>query len=403
MARCWIREVSRNLYLLRVDDDETRYFEGLWCIPEGVTYNSYVLVSDEGAIVFDTWKGRYSIEFIECLSKVVDPRDVRYVVVNHAEPDHSGALPRLLEAIGLDRVEVVGHSMARDLLESFYGLRIPRFRAVGDGDVLRVGGYAIRFFHTPWLHWPETIMSFVEGLGVLISCDAFGGFSIPKGVFDDEVDVAGYERFVRKYFASVVGKYARFVVSAIDKLKGGGVEPRVVAPSHGVVWRKNPKRVVELYRGLATEEAVNPRKVVVVYSSSYGFTERAAEAVAQRLKSAGFEVVVHGFTDSRRSSAGDALGDIVDASTLVLGLSTYEGRPFPIATWFADLLVEKLGFRKSLRVVAMVSYGWGSAAGKVVEMLSRAGFRSVEVVDFRGAPTQSIVDKVVSLVARGSP
>ncbi len=397
MPRVCIERVSKDLYILRVDDDEVRFFESIWEIPEGITYNSYVLTSEEGAIVFDTWKSRYSQLFVDTLKSLIDLKDVKYIVVHHMEPDHSGSLPQLVSAVGLDRVAIVGFSMVKDMMKAFYGFEPRHFKPVKDGDSIRLGSYTIKFVHTPWLHWPETIMSYIEELRVLLSCDAFGGYSIPRTVFDDGIDVDEYLRFVRKYIVTVIGFYTKFIVSNIEKLRSLGIEVGIVAPAHGVVWRRDPTKIIDYYYKLARGELVNPRKVTIVYSSMYGFLEETMHSIARILRDMGFEVAMHGFTDIDRASIANALSDAFDSIAIVLGISTYEGSAFPLMSYFMDILGKKIKLPK--KIVVAICYGWGTPRKIVETKLKEVGVQSVEVIDFRGKATKQVVNRIVKAVA----
>ncbi len=389
-----VYELAENLYLLRLDDNKTKYFEAIWPIPEGVTYNSYLLLTGEGAILFDSWKHSYAEDFIETLEEVVDPIKVKYIVVHHMEEDHSSALPRVLEEIGSE-VTIVGHPLTRTMLEAFYGAR-PRFKPIRDGEKISLAGKVIKFVHTPWLHWPETIMSYLENEGVLLSGDAFGGFSIPS-MFDDEREgVAEYVRYVRKYIATVIGRYSSFVLKAVDKLKASRISPRIIAPAHGMVFRKNPEFIIDLYVRLARKEA-EKGKVLVVYASMYGSVERAVLVAVEHLRALGFKPVIYRFTDIEQAPIGDVLSDAIDAEALIVGAPTYEGDVFPSVKYFLELLGKKIGGRKTVLVIS--SYGWGGVAGrKIAEVLGAAGFKVAGILEFRGMPRLEDFERLKSLV-----
>ena len=265
-----IGKILDELYILRLEDEETKYFEALWRIPEGVTYNAYLLLGEEN-VLFDTWKHTYSREFLQALSKVVDVKDVDYIVVHHAEPDHSGVLPRLLEKN--PNIKVICNPLAKRLLESFYNVKF-RTRLVKDNERIRVGGRSLRFIYTPWLHWPETMMTYYEEERILFSCDAFGGFSIPQGLCDDDGVPEAYWRSTRKYLVSIVGHYREWILKNIEKIRGLGLNVEIIAPSHGLVFKKDPGKIIEYYARIAEGKAT-PGKATVIYSSMYGFVEKA--------------------------------------------------------------------------------------------------------------------------------
>lgn len=391
MPRMIVKEIVRDLYLLRIDDDKTRYFEALWDIPEGITYNAYLLMAGDSAILFDSWKRGYSEEFIEQLKRIVDPREIGYIVIHHMEQDHSGAIPRVLEDNG-NKALVLGHPLARAMLRAFYGIE-PKFRAVKDGEELVVGEKRIRFIHTPWLHWPETIMSFIEDGGILLSGDAFGAYSTPPSIFDDDDSVvAEYMKSARKYLANVIGHYRTFIVRNIEKIREQRISPTVVAPAHGLVFKNNPRAILDYYEKLA-RGVPEENKVVVVYSSMYGNVEAAISEAVGELRRRGMEPVVHSFTDSNRSPISEVLSDVIDASAVIIGAATYEADVFPYMRYLLDVVAEKAKVEKPVLIIS--SYGWGGVAGmRLSKKLEEMGFRVAGKVEFRGYPREEDLEKV---------
>lgn len=391
-----VYRLTRSLHLLRLKDRETRFFEGLWEIPEGVTYNSYVLTGSEGAVVFDTWKGKWSGVFLEALRGIVDPRDVKYLVVHHMEPDHSGALRQL---VGEADPIVLGHPLAKGMIESFYGLT-PRFKPIGDGERVVLGDVDLVFHHTPWLHWPETIMTYVAGEGALLSCDAFGTFGVFNEVWADELGEAGWERYMwymKKYFANVVGTYHEWVVKNIEKLSSRGVAPSLILPSHGLLLRGSRlQHAVEKYlawgRGLPEQG-----KTLLVYTSMYGFVERIVEVVRDYFASKGRRLVVAGFTDGGRVDLSDVIGEAYDAESIVFATATYEADVHPLMKHVASVIARKTPGGRKTAVIAI--YGWGGRAGRVMEELLRnAGFNVVGVVEFKAGEEGRNRDKIMGLL-----
>lgn len=387
-----IERVVDELYVLRYEDKETRYFEAIWAIPEGVTYNAYVLLTEEGVVLFDAWKHACADEFIESLRRIVDPRDIDYLVIHHMEPDHSGAIPRFLKE-NRGKAEVLGHRLTGALLKAFYGVDC-RFKALRDGEELAVGSKVLKFVYTPWLHWPETIMSFIYKDKVLLSGDAFGGYSVPSSIFDDnEKEVLEYYRHVRKYVATIIGYYSDFIIKAIEKLKKLGISPAVIAPAHGLIFKNKPEVIVDYYSRLA-RGIPEKGKVVVIYGSMYGSIEKAVITAVEELRKRGMEPVLYKCTDSESLDVGEAISEIIDAEAIIIGAATYEGEVFPPMSFLLDILVKKIKIPKPVLVIS--SYGWGGVAGsKIVEKITRAGFDVVEKIEFRGKPKSEDLDKIV--------
>jgi len=392
-----VERVLGNLFLLRVDDARVRFFEALWEIPEGVTYNAYLLTTEEGAVLFDGWKQEFSDAFVEALQRLIDPRDIRAVVTHHTEPDHSGTTGKLAEVA--PRALFVGHPIAGRILRSHFG--VERFKPLMDGEALELGGYRIRAVHTPWLHWPDSIVTSIEGEGVLLTCDVFGSYSIPP-LFDDQADLAKLSRSIRKYIITVIGHYIDWIPKGIEKVSKAVGRPRIIAPGHGVVYRSNPQWVVEEYLRVASGQPVKG-KVVLTGLTMYGNVGKAMETVREEMEANGWRAVYYGFNDKERPPISEVLTDASDAELLIIGTPVYEAQPHPIIDHLIKLIAAKLPHRKSMPILILASYGWSpGATGKhVSELLIKQGFSRVMIIDFEGAQLKpSIEDELQALIAR---
>jgi flavorubredoxin len=387
-----IEKITDEIHLLRMDDDRVEHFEALWRIPEGITYNAYLMRVGNTTLLFDGWKKEYQDEFVDALSELVDPRDIDYIVVHHMEPDHSGTLRKILEENGY-RATVLGHRMVGRLMKSFYGLDGAKFRAVEDGEEIEIEDKRLRFTHVPWLHWPDSIFSYLDG--VLFTCDAFGGYSIPKAIFD-ESGVSDYLPFVRKYIVNIVGRYKEQIVKNIQKVVNSGITPKIILPSHGLLW-KNPQKIINYYLDVANG-VPEKGKVLVVYSSMYGFVEEAANTAIKELERQGYKPKVLKFTDKAQDNFSDIISEAADSEAIVLGTATYEMDVFPLMRYVVGLLIEKANYDKPVLILS--SYGWGGAAVKVLrEMFSGSSFRVVDSIEFGGeAQEEKIREGVKNLL-----
>lgn len=370
-------ELRPGIHWVGVNDRTTDLFEGQWPLPYGVSYNSYLAVGERVALV-DSVKAPYAEELLHNIARIVPPERIAYLIVNHMEPDHSGSLP-LLRRIA-PRAEVLATKAALPLLDSFYGIR-GRVRAVVDGEALDLGGKVLSFHLIPFVHWPETMATYEETERVLFSCDAFGGFGTLDGVlFDDEADLAHYEAEAVRYYANIVGAVSKPVLKAIEKLKGLPVE--VIAPSHGLVWRRDPGRVLDLYRKLARMEG--EPAVTVVYGSMYDHTRQMADAVARGVRATGVPVRV---VDAARVHPSTVLAETWRRRGLVLGSPTYDTGIFPAVDHALRLIVAK---RLLNRVVGLFgSFGWkGGAVRKMADEVASLGWDLADTVEFPGAPRQ---------------
>lgn len=393
-----VYRLNPSVYMLRVEDRYTRFFEGLWEIPEGITYNSYVVLGEEHVAVIDTVKRGFEECYLEALGSITDLGSIGYIVVHHSEPDHSGALPALLRAAS--GATVYSHPVARRFVEATYGVRVERYVAVRDGVSLDLGGVRLEFVTTPWLHWPDTVMSLAEPLGILFTGDVFGAYGVPDKPVDSGYD--GFDWYIplaRKYLATVVGTYRQWIPKALAKLEPLTGRVRVLAPLHGLVVSRYLERMLELYRAWG-EGRVEEGKAVVVYVSMYGSAEEAALAAAEELEARGFNVHIYGFTDHERASIADLVGDAFDASIVVFAAATYEAGVMPLAAYIAEQLCKK-ALTPSHRVLILTTYGWGGAAGRMLrDKLSKCNPAKLTVVEAQGRIGRDAARKAVEQLLR---
>ncbi len=388
-VKVFVNKIVKDLYILRIDDDEIVYFEGLWEIPEKITYNAYLLLSDDGCVLFDAWKARYLNELVEAINKVADIRDISHIVIHHMEPDHSGCVPGILSEADF-KPEILAHPMSCQMLGTFYGVNA-KVRPVHDGEEVNIAGRRLRFIYTSWLHWPETIFTHYLDGGVLFTGDVFGGYSMPLSIFDDDEKlIQEYLPHVRKYFATVIGTYRQHVLQAIQKLTN--TDFGVIAPAHGLVWRKNPKRIIDYYSSLANGHP-EEGKIAIIYCSMYGESLKAARFVAEELEKSGLKTVMHGFTDISRTNLSDLLSELIDSEAIIFSAPTYESDIHPTAHWIAELVSKKIPSNKS--IIIMSSYGWSEVTGKKLSMQFKgAGFEVKDIITFKGRFEEKTAERV---------
>jgi flavorubredoxin len=371
--------IAEGVYWVGVNDRSTHLFESLWPLPHGVSYNAY-LIDDEKVALVDAVKDLFAGDLAGNLRTALGAeRGVDYLVVNHIEPDHSGAIQLLRQLF--PRMQIVGNKKTAEFLEHLHGIT-DNVRVVTDGDELDLGRRKLRFHITPMVHWPETMMTYLTGDGVLFSGDAFGGYAtLERGIFDDQLpNVEVYEGESLRYYSNIVGRVSPMVQKALQKL--AGLDLRMIAPTHGLVWRGNPRRIVHLYDRWSTYQA--EEAVVLVYASMYGNTESTMEAVAQALTRAGVnDLRVHDVSVSHLSYV---IRDLWRARGAVIGTPTYELGVFPLISNLLHLLDEK---RLTHRVAGIFgTYGWSGGGVKGVRAaMERLGWEIVEpVVEARFSP-----------------
>lgn len=375
-------EIRPGIYWIGVNDRSTVLFEGLWPVRhEGVTLNSYFIDDDKKAIV-DLTHQVTAVELLGQLSHFTHFSDVDYVVVNHMEPDHTGALLELRKTA--PGVKILCSERAKKMMADFCGIS-DGIEAVKDGDTLSLGRYTLKFISTPNVHWPETIMTYVLEENILFSCDGFGGYGALEGaLFDDELaDVGYYEHEALRYYSNIVAGFSRMVLNAIKKLEGAPIA--VVAPSHGVIWRKDPQRIISLYKQWAEySETGGELGITLLYGSMYGNTNRMAEAVARGIQSEG---VPFDMIDVGRTHVSYCLPSLWTKTGVLVGAPTYEGRMFPPMVEVLNMAITKKVRNK--KAAYFGSYGWGGGAQKVLEaMAPELQWELKESMGFLGSPTK---------------
>ncbi len=347
----------KDVFWIGVNDRDTDLFEGVWPLPRGVAYNSY-LILDEKVALLDTVKAKSAIPFEQQVLKLTGGRSLDYLIINHMEPDHAGSIPAIMRAF--PGVKLVGNAKTAKFVEEFFSFK-PDMLIVNDGDTLDLGRHKLTFALVPMVHWPETMVTYDTTDGILFSMDAFGGFSaLEGGIFDDEVDLEYYEDEALRYYANIVGRHSQMVQRAFQKL--AGLDIKCIAPTHGPVWRRNPGVILKLYDRWSRQ--VPEKGIVLVYGTMYGNTERMMEAVARGITETGFSKVrVH---DVSRTHVSYILRDAWRYKGLILGAPSYDTMLFPPMEHLVNLLeIKKL----SNRVLgAFGSAGWsGGAVSRILK------------------------------------
>ena len=379
--------IRPDIYWIGVNDRTTDLFEGMWPITqEGVSYNTY-LIDDEKKAIVDLAKALKTDAFFGQIEQIINLADLDYVILNHMEPDHTG-VARTISRLA-PKVKFLCSKRAQDLLSSFYGIT-ENIEVVNDGDSVSLGKHTLRFYSTPMVHWPETIMTYEVENQVLFSCDAFGGYGALRGaVFDDQcIDQAWYEREALRYYVNIVALFSRPVLRAIDKL--ADVPISIVAPSHGLIWRKDPLRIVQLYQKWAGY-ATSPGEVGVtlVYGSMYGNTEAMMNAVAQGISDEDVPVSIF---DAAHTHPSYILPSMWTQRGVMVGAPTYEGGLFPPVEQALEMAShKKIGNKLAAR---FGSYGWsGGASRRFNQLVEDMGWTALEEFEFAGGATRADLER----------
>jgi flavorubredoxin len=381
------REIKPDVFWVGVNDRTTDLFEGLWPISqEGVSYNSYLIMGEKTAII-DLTKSMKADEYCSQIEEITEISKIDYIIINHLEPDHTGLL-RIFRKLAPHAV-ILGSAKAREMLSGFLAIR-DRVEVVRDGDTLPLGRRTLKFISTPFVHWPETIMTYEGSHKILFSGDAFGGYGAIKGsVFDDEcIPFDFYEKEALRYYANILPNYSGRVLEAMAKLASVPVD--IVAPSHGLVWRRQPQRIIELYKKWAECAAGKTEPgITLVYGSMYGFTERMMNAVAQGISQ---EDVFLEIFDVARTHVSYILPSLWTKAGVVIGAPTYEVKLFPPLAEVLNMAVHKRITNR--KTIYFGSYGWsGGALKEMKKIVEPVKWDLRESLEFIGSPTQDDLEK----------
>ena len=308
-----MKEITQNIFYVGVNDRNKTLFEGLWPLPNGVSYNAYLVVDEKVALI-DTVEADFFMPFLENIREVIGDRPIDYVVVNHMEPDHSGSLALLRQFY--PNIEVVGNKKTFDMLHGFYKMD-SNLKEVKNGDSIALGQqHTLQFVLTPMVHWPETMMTLCGR--VLFSGDAFGCFGALNGAYvDEQMNCDEFWLEMTRYYSNIVGKYGTPVQMALKKLNGVPVD--YLFSTHGPVWHEHVAKVIGIYDRLSRYEA--EPGLVICYGTMYGNTERAAEVIARAAAQAGLKnIVMYNVSKTHHSYI---IRDVFRYKGLIVGAPTY--------------------------------------------------------------------------------
>lgn len=381
-------KISDRIYSVGVNDDDKVLFEGLWPIPYGVSYNSYLVVDEKVALI-DTVECGFEDEFLANINEAIGGRNIDYLVVNHMEPDHSSLVAYMLETY--PGLQIIANAKTVPMLKGYYGTPEERITVVGEGSSLSLGGCTLNFSLIPMVHWPETMVTWLAEENTLFSGDAFGTFgAVAEEIVDEDGTFEQYKDEMTRYYACIVGKYGTPVQTALKKLSG--LEIKRICSTHGPVWEQNIPQVVALYDRMSRYEV--ERGVCIVYGSMYGNTAAAADALALELEARGIPYAIHDLAGNNAGELGlsGALRDVFKYDTIIVGSPTYNNGIFPPVETFMKALQARL--IKGRRFYAFGSYTWSGASVSLLNSLATAmGFELLGYgLSFAQAYTKEKVD-----------
>ncbi len=348
-------EIKKDIYWVGALDWQIRDFHG-YSTPKGTTYNAYLAV-DQKVALFDTVKKPFTGELVQNIKKIIDPARIDYLVVNHVEMDHSGAIPEMIELIKPEKVFC--SPMGKKTLIQHYRREDWPFEVVETGNTLSLGARSVSFLETRMLHWPDSMMSYFPEEKLLLSSDGFGQHWATSQRFDDEVDRGELMSHAAKYYANILLPYSPLVRKLLAKVQELGIEIDMIAPDHGLIWRSDPGAVIEAYSRWGRQEST--RKALIVYDTMWQATDLMARAIGNGLKAGGADFKLLNLKYNHRS---DIMAELLDARGLIVGSPTLNNGIMPTV---ADSLTYMKGLRPTGKVgVAFGSYGWSGEAVKII-------------------------------------
>ncbi len=348
-------EIAPGIYDVGVNDWNISDFHG-YSTPFGTSYNAYLILDDKITLI-DTVKKGFEEDLLRHISQIVDPKKIDYVISNHTEMDHSGGLDRVMRAIGEDKplfCSKMGHkNLARHFRNRW------NFQPVDNGGSLSLGKRSATFLETRMLHWPDSMFTYLNEDKILFSSDAFGQHYAGHEQFDDVIGDAIMPH-AKKYFANILLHFSPLLLKLLEKVAEMNLDIRMICPDHGVIWRKDPAKIIDAYSRWSRQESKG--KAIVVYDTMWHSTEIMADAIATGIAENGVEVRPMYLRKWHRS---DILTEVIDAKAIVVGSPTLNNGLFPTV---ADFLTYMKGLRPQNKIgAAFGSYGWSGEAVKLIE------------------------------------
>ena len=343
------RKIQEDIYWVGAIDWDRRLFDSLIPLPDGTSYNAYLIQGTDKTVLIDTVDPDVVDKLLAQLERV---KKIDYVVAHHAEQDHSGSIPHVLDRFR--EAKVITTPKGKGMLIDLLGIPEDKFLTVTDGETLPLGNKTLQFIYTPWVHWPETMVTYLKEEAILFSCDFFGSHLATSDLYADENSI--YEP-AKRYYAEIMMPFRAVIKNNLEKI--GGLKIKVIAPSHGPLYNR-PEFIIDAYSNWVSAAPKN--RVVIPYISMHGSTKKMVEYFTDRLIQKGISVELFNLTVTDIGKLAVAL---VDAATIVIGTSTVLVGPHPKAA-YAAFLANAL--RPKLKFASIISsYGWG---GKVVEQLT---------------------------------
>jgi anaerobic nitric oxide reductase flavorubredoxin len=373
-------KILPDIYSVGVVDWNVRNFHGhTYTTPRGSSYNAYLIIDEKIALI-DTVSGMFAQELIDNIKEVVPLEAIDYVIANHVEPDHSGALPEIMPLC--PKAKILGTAKCREGLQKHY-YKDWDFQVVKTNDQLKLGARTLTFIEAPMIHWPDSMFTYCPQDELLMPNDAFGQHFASSSRFDDQVDLCALMDEAERYYANILWPLGPVILRKIQDVQRLNVPIKIIAPSHGIIWRKDPARIINAYLSWAKGETKD--KVVVVYETMWGSTEKMARKIVEGLASCGTEVKLYDVATSDRS---EIIVQMLSARGFLFGSSTHDNDMLPNIAAFLEMVK---GFKPKDRKMGFFgSFGWaGGATKEMQEMLKSSVTEACSEISFQYVPAEA--------------
>lgn len=382
-------KISNSVYCIHADiHDRAARFEGLWMLPHGVSINSYIIKGEKKALIdiVRDWDGSVESYRGQLASIGLTFADFDYIILNHLEPDHADLIRTVREEN--TKAEIIASAKGIAMVQKFFKIT-ENLRAAKDGDILDLGGgKQLAFYETPNVHWPETMMTYDISGKILFSCDAFGSYGcIGEKIFDEEhseEELKFFENEALRYYSNIIASFSTFVNKGLAKLSS--LDIKMVAPSHGLLWKGNPERIINLYKKFAGYNTGGgcEKEICIIWGSMYGYTKAGLDAVIKGINEAGVAYSLYRIPDV---DATFILGEAYRSAGLVLAMPTYEYKMFPPMAHILDLFDRKHFTGK--KVLRIGNWGWVGGAKKEYEAaIEKLNWINLESYEWQGKLTE---------------
>jgi len=381
--------IAPGVFWVGVKHDNRRLFDALIPLPHGTSYNAYLVKGEQKTALIDTVNPGFEEQLLNKVSQHVDPAKIDYLIMNHAEPDHANAIPRVLEVA--KNAKLVTGAKGKEAAMMYYNTPAERIMVVDETMKIDLGGKTLSFIDAPWLHWPETIFTYLQEDGILFPCDFFGSHAAVGEFYADEYGNELAVDLAKVYFAEIMMPFRKNGLNAMEKLKK--LDLKMIAPSHGFIWR-DPKVILDEYAKWDGERMA--KKVLIAYVSMWGSTEKMVRLMQEVLVKNGVNVQVYDLT---ATGVGEVAKELVDSPILILGAPTVLNGMHPVGA-YAAILVKAL--RAPTKYAAfLTSHGWaGGAVKQLQDILAGTKIEVLGVVDSKGPPREAEMNQVIELAAK---